>query len=70
MTTKKTTPTAATRSGYTQQAGNTILHSPIIIGNGSTKSGTWLKKLRREYPVQWKKKMGTVRERIGCAWQI
>ena len=59
---KENTPTAATKSEYTQKAWNTIPSGPIIRGNGSTNSGTWLaKKMRREDPAQWKKKTGTAR---------
>ena len=38
---------AATNSGYTQKAWNTIPHGPIRRGNGSTKSGTWLEKFKK-----------------------
>ena len=44
MTTNKIMPTAATKSGYTQKAWNTIPHGPIRRGNGSTKRGTWMTK--------------------------
>ena len=44
ITAKKTTPTTTTKNGYTQKECNTIPRGPIIRGNGSTKSRTWLKK--------------------------
>ena len=44
MTTKKTTPTAATKGGYIQKAWNTIPHGPIRRGNGSINIGNRLTK--------------------------
>ena len=44
---KEIMPAAATNSGYTQKAWNTIPHGPIRRGNGSTKSGTWLEKFKK-----------------------
>ena len=42
ITTKKTTPMAATDGGYIQKARNTIPRGYIRRCNGSTKNGTWL----------------------------
>ena len=47
MTTENTTPTAATKSGFTQKSWNTIPRGPIRRGNGSTKSGTLLTKIEK-----------------------
>ena len=55
MTKNQTTLTAATISGYTKKAWNTIPHVPIRRGNGSTKNGNWEKKIEREDPPQCKK---------------
>ena len=44
ITTKKTMPTAATKSGYKEQAWSTIPRGPIRRENGSTKSRTWMTK--------------------------